>query len=96
MIISLLIIPITVKSGYWYSSILIPMSCWFIGQQIVMGYAGQLALGAAGFGCRCICLLQLDFTCPDIPFFVALALSGLIAAAFGIRDYQVYELEVFI
>ena len=88
MIISLLIIPITVKSGYWYSSILIPWLCLAlasIGQQIVMGYAGQLALGAAGFmAAGAFASYNLILRVPDIPFFVALALSGLIAAAFGI------------
>ena len=88
MIISLLIIPITVKSGYWYSSILIPWLCLAlasIGQQIVMGYAGQLALGAAGFmAAGAFACYKLILLVPDIPFFVALALSGLIAAAFGI------------
>ena len=88
MIVALLIIPITVKSGYWYSSILIPWLCLAlasIGQQIVMGYAGQLALGAAGFmAAGAFACYNLILRVPDIPFFVALALSGLIAAAFGI------------
>ena len=88
MIISLLIIPITVKSGYWYSSILIPWLCLAlasIGQQIVMGYAGQLARGAAVFrAAGAFACYNLILRVPDIPFFVALALSGLIAAAFGI------------
>jgi len=88
MLIALLIIPITVKSGYWYSSILIPWLCLAlasIGQQIVMGYAGQLALGAAGFmAAGAFACYNLILRIPDIPFFVALVLSGLIAAAFGI------------
>ena len=88
MLIALLIIPITVRSGYWYSSILIPWLCLAlasIGQQIVMGYAGQLALGAAGFmAAGAFACYNLILRVPDIPFFVALVLSGLIAAAFGI------------
>ena len=88
MVVALLIIPITVKSGYWYSSILIPWLCLAlasIGQQIVMGYAGQLALGAAGFmAAGAFACYNLILRVPDIPFFVALVLSGLIAAAFGI------------
>ena len=53
--------------------------------QIVMGYAGQLALGAAGFmAAGAFACYNLILRVPDIPFFVALALSGLIAAAFGI------------
>jgi len=88
MLIALVLIPITVKSGYWYSSILIPWLCLAlasIGQQIVMGYAGQLALGAAGFmAAGAFACYNLILRIPDIPFFVALVLSGLIAAAFGI------------
>ena len=50
-----------------------------------MGYAGQLALGAAGFmAAGAFACYNLILRVPDIPFFVALALSGLIAAAFGI------------
>ena len=88
MLTALVLIPITVKSGYWYSSILIPWLCLAlasIGQQIVMGYAGQLALGAAGFmAAGAFACYNLILRIPDIPFFVALVLSGFIAAAFGI------------
>ena len=88
MLVALVLIPITVKSGYWYSSILIPWLCLAlasIGQQIVMGYAGQLALGAAGFmAAGAFACYNLILRIPDIPIFVALVLSGLIAAAFGI------------
>ena len=88
MLTAFLIIPTTIKSGYWYSSILIPWLCLAlasIGQQIVMGYAGQLALGAAGFmAAGAFACYNLILRVPDIPFFVALVLSGLIAAAFGI------------
>ncbi|MEO0823346.1 MAG: branched-chain amino acid ABC transporter permease [Pseudomonadota bacterium] len=88
MAVGFAVIPMTVQSDYWYSSILIPWLCLAlaaIGQQIVMGYAGQLAVGAAGFmaagafGCY-----NLILRIPDIPFFIALALSGVIAAAFGV------------
>ncbi|MEM8700008.1 MAG: branched-chain amino acid ABC transporter permease [Pseudomonadota bacterium] len=88
LVVAFLVIPFTVTSDYWYSSILIPWLCLAlaaIGQQIVMGYAGQLAVGAAGFmaagafGCY-----NLILRIPDIPFFVALGGSGVIAAAFGI------------
>ena len=47
MILSFVAVPLVVKTDYWYSSILIPWLCLAlaaIGQQIVMGYAGQLAL----------------------------------------------------
>ncbi|MEM9097458.1 MAG: branched-chain amino acid ABC transporter permease [Pseudomonadota bacterium] len=88
MIVAFGVIPMTIQTDYWYSSILIPWLCLAlaaIGQQIVMGYAGQLAVGAAGFmaagafGCY-----NLILRVPDIPFFVALGLSGVIAAAFGV------------
>ena len=48
MILAFAIVPLVVKADYWYSSILIPWLCLAlaaIGQQIVMGFAGQLALG---------------------------------------------------
>ncbi len=88
MVAALVVIPFTVQSGYWYSSILIPWLCLAlaaIGQQIVMGYAGQLALGAAGFmAAGAFACFNLILRVPDIPFFVALVFSGLIAAAFGV------------
>lgn len=88
MTVGFLVLPVTVTSDYWYSSILIPWLCLAlaaIGQQIVMGYAGQLALGAAGFmAAGAFACFNLILRVPDIPFFVALGLSGLIAAAFGI------------
>ena len=88
MILALGVIPFTVQSGYWYSSILIPWLCLAlaaIGQQIVMGFAGQLALGAAGFmAAGAFACFNLILRVPDLPFFGALILSGLIAAAFGI------------
>ena len=48
MLLSVLIIPTFIKTEYWYTSILIPWLCLAlatIGQQVVMGYTGQLALG---------------------------------------------------
>ena len=88
MVAALVVIPFTVQSGYWYSSILIPWLCLAlaaIGQQIVMGYAGQLALGAAGFmAAGAFACFNLILRVPDIPFFVALVFSGMIAAAFGV------------
>ena len=88
MILSFVAIPLVVKTDYWYSSILIPWLCLAlaaIGQQIVMGYAGQLALGAAGFmAAGAFACFNFILRVPDIPFFVALGLSGLVAAAFGI------------
>ncbi|MEM9910106.1 MAG: branched-chain amino acid ABC transporter permease [Pseudomonadota bacterium] len=82
------VIPFVVQTDYWYSSILIPWLCLSlaaIGQQIVMGYAGQLALGAAGFmAAGAFALFNLELRLPFLGFPVNLMLSGLIAAAFGI------------
>ena len=86
--LAFVVIPLTIQTDYWYSSILIPWLCLAlaaIGQQIVMGYTGQLALGAAGFmAAGAFACYNLILRVPDIPFFVALGLSGLVAAAFGI------------
>ena len=82
------VVPFVVQTDYWYSSILIPWLCLSlaaIGQQIVMGYAGQLALGAAGFmAAGAFALFNLELRLPFLGFPVNLMLSGLIAAAFGI------------
>ena len=88
MVLAFLVIPMTITTGYWYSSILIPWLCLAlaaIGQQIVMGYAGQLSLGAAGFmAAGAFACFNLILRVPDLPFFGALIISGLVAAAFGI------------
>ena len=89
MILSFVAIPLVVQTDYWYSSILIPWLCLAlaaISQQIVMGYAGQLALGAAGFmAAGAFACFYLILRVPDIPFFVALGLSGL----FGLPSLRV-------
>lgn len=86
--VALIVIPLTIESDYWYASILIPWLCLAlaaVGQQIVMGYAGQLALGAAGFmAAGAFACFNLILRVPYMPFPVALVLSGLIAAAFGV------------
>lgn len=88
LVVALVIIPMTVKSDYWYASILIPWLCLAlaaVGQQIVMGYTGQLALGAAGFmAAGAFACFNLILCVPYMPFPVALGLSGLIAAALGV------------
>ena len=50
LVIGFLIIPNVITSDYWYTSILIPWLCLTLaalGQNIVMGYTGQLFNGAA-------------------------------------------------
>lgn len=82
------VIPFVVQADYWYSSILIPWLCLSlaaIGQQIVMGYAGQLALGAAGFmAAGAFALFNLELRLPFLGFPINLMLSGLVAATFGV------------
>ena len=71
MTLAFIIIPMTVKTDYWYTSILIPWLCLSlaaIGQQIVMGYTGQLALGAAGFmAAGAFACFNLVLRVPDLP-----------------------------
>lgn len=86
--IAFLVLPSVVTTEYWYTSILIPWLCLAlaaIGQQIVMGYAGQLSLGAAGFmAAGAFACFNFILRVPGIPFPVALVLSGLVAAFFGV------------
>jgi branched-chain amino acid transport system permease protein len=88
MIVAFAIVPASITTNYWYSSILIPWLCLSlaaIGQQFVMGYAGQLALGAAGFmAAGAFACFNIELRLPWMPFPASLVLSGLIAAAFGV------------
>ena len=88
MVLSVLVITTFITTEYWYTSILIPWLCLAlatIGQQVVMGYTGQLALGAAGFmAAGAFAMFNLILRVPDLGFVGSLIVSGLIAAAFGI------------
>jgi branched-chain amino acid transport system permease protein len=88
MTLGFIAIPMFVSSDYWFTSILIPWLCLAlasIGQQIVMGYTGQLSLGAAGFmAAGAFACFNIVLRIPDLPFIGALIGSGLIAAAFGV------------
>ncbi|NBU54048.1 MAG: branched-chain amino acid ABC transporter permease [Proteobacteria bacterium] len=88
LVIGFLIIPNVIQADYWYTSILIPWLCLTLaamGQNIVMGYTGQLSLGAAGFMCAgAYACYNMMLRIQDMPFLGALVLSGLIAAGLGI------------
>ncbi|NJO55095.1 MAG: branched-chain amino acid ABC transporter permease [Rhodospirillales bacterium] len=77
-----------VASNYWLSALLIPwliLSLVALGQNILMGYAGQLSLGAAGFmAVGAFACYNLILRIEGIPFLVALFLSGLCSAGVGI------------
>jgi branched-chain amino acid transport system permease protein len=77
-----------VASDYWLSAILIPwlvLALVALGQNILMGYAGQLSLGSAGFmAVGAFACYNFILRVPGIPFVVAVALSGLCAAAVGV------------
>lgn len=87
LVVAFVVIPLF-ASEYWLVAILIPwlvFSLVALGQNILMGYAGQLSLGAAGFmaagafACYNI-ILRID----GITFIPAVVLSGLCAALIGI------------
>jgi branched-chain amino acid transport system permease protein len=75
-------------SDYWLSALLIPwliLSLVALGQNILMGYAGQLSLGAAGFmAVGAFACYNLILRIEGIPFLAAVGLSGVIAALVGI------------
>jgi branched-chain amino acid transport system permease protein len=77
-----------IADDYWLSAILVPwliLSLVALGQNILMGYAGQLSLGSAGFmAAGAFACYNLMLRVPGIPFLVAVLLSGVIAALVGI------------
>jgi branched-chain amino acid transport system permease protein len=77
-----------VASDYWLSGILIPWLCLSLvalGQNILMGYAGQLSLGSAGFmAAGAFACYNFELRIPGMPFLVSLMLSGVVAALVGI------------
>jgi branched-chain amino acid transport system permease protein len=87
LLVAFVAIPLT-ASDYWLSAILIPwlaLSLVALGQNILMGYAGQLSLGSAGFmAAGAFACYNLILRVDGMPFLVALILSGLIAAVIGI------------
>lgn len=87
LLIAFIVVP-AFASNYWLSAILIPWLCLSLvalGQNILMGYAGQLSLGSAGFmAAGAFACFNLMLRVEWMPFPVALILSGLIAALVGI------------
>jgi branched-chain amino acid transport system permease protein len=77
-----------VANAYWLSAILIPwliLSLVALGQNILMGYAGQLSLGSAGFmAVGAFACYNFMLRVDGIPFIVAVILSGICAALVGI------------
>ncbi|MBC8049857.1 MAG: branched-chain amino acid ABC transporter permease [Chitinophagales bacterium] len=75
-------------SDYWLSALLIPwliLALVSLGQNILMGYAGQLSLGAAGFmAVGAFACYNLILRIDGIPFLLAVFLSGVCAAMVGI------------
>lgn len=87
LLVAFAVIP-NVASNYWLSAILIPWLCMSLvalGQNILMGYAGQLSLGSAGFmAAGAFSCYNLILRVEGIPFVVAVLLSGVIAAMVGV------------
>jgi len=87
LLIAFVAIPLWANS-YWLTGILIPwlvLALVALGQNILMGYAGQLSLGSAGFmAVGAFACYNLILRVPGIPFVVAVGLSGVCAAAVGI------------
>lgn len=81
------VIPFT-ASDYWLSGILIPwlaLALVAMGQNILMGYAGQHSLGSAGFmAVGAFACYNLILRIDGMPFLLALFLSGVVAALVGI------------
>jgi branched-chain amino acid transport system permease protein len=87
LVIAFAVIPF-VASDYWLVAVLIPwlvLSLVALGQNILMGYAGQLSLGAAGFmAAGAFACYNIILRVEGIGFIAAVLLSGLCAALIGI------------
>src|SRR5213075_826673 len=73
---------------YVLTAILIPflaLSLAAVGLNILTGYAGQLSLGTAAFmAVGAFAAYNLNLRLPGLPLLVTVALSGVVAAAFGL------------
>ena len=87
LVVAFLAVPF-IADAYWLSAILIPwliLSLVATGQNILMGYAGQLSLGSAGFmAAGAFACYNFMLRVDGIPFVVAVLLSGVCAALVGI------------
>ncbi len=87
LIAAYLVIPFA-ASDYWLTGILVPwlaLSCAAMGQNILMGYAGQHSLGSAGFmAVGAFACWNLIHRIDGMPFLLAIILAGVIAALVGI------------
>jgi len=84
LVVLLAVAPFALQDFYLYMINLIAVHCLVaIGLNLLVGYAGQISLGHAGFfaiGAYTQALLVIKL---GLPFFVALPAAGLVAAAFG-------------
>jgi branched-chain amino acid transport system permease protein len=77
-----------VGPDYLFDAILLPflaLSLAAVGLNILTGYAGQLSLGTAAFmAVGAFAAYNLNLRLPGLPLLVTFALSGVVAAAFGL------------
>ena len=87
LLFAYLVIPFT-ASDYWLSGILVPwlaLALVAMGQNILMGYAGQHSLGSAGFmAVGAFACWNLIHRIDGMPFLLAIFLAGVVAALVGI------------
>ena len=86
LLIAAVVIPMT-ASDYALRALLVPwliLSLVALGQNILTGYAGQLSLGSAGFmAVGAFACYNFMLRVEDMPFLLALVLSGVCAAVVG-------------
>ena len=96
LVIAAVVVPLT-ASDYLLRALLVPwliFSLVALGQNILTGYAGQLSLGSAGFmAVGAFACYNFMLRIEDMPFLLALVLSGVCAAlvgmAFGLPSLRI-------
>src|SRR5574341_2402551 len=87
LVFSFVIIPL-IPNDYWLRAILIPfliLGLAALGLNVLTGYTGQLSLGTAGFmAVGAFAAFNFILRVPAMPFLVAIALAGAMAALVGI------------